>query len=722
MNSQMASHPAVVPLRSRRRYPDGDLAVRLRVSHLVESVDFEPHELPPAATLIVRRFADPMPGCLSSDPSALVPAPAWERAARSGLADLAQRAVRPARDPVPSDANAVLFIDQAELLACFSRDLLRGAASSLWWWRALLRSLPSSASLSLLEAWRRDIRYVPSALAHLAARREVEWVLNSFSSAQALTILEEVTRVFGIDPLRVVLQSPSWSLSQPGPAHSGAEPAYAEDLVSAMTSLDRLPWIAPPWYDVLAEDLVPSRLSRERIALLGVSLMLSHAPGIARSRGFTEAFSRWYRSPRVEPGRRIETRPSAESDVKVSSSDLAVIHPTERRSMNGIDVPHHSHTCAEDGRTDARTSGKDTEEHAPAFGSGVEPLLGDAKSAHGAFNRRSDEAAAEMQTREEASERKGHQPGLNSDIEAIARSDEASQGVLAAAIGEPPSSKGEALEASTPISRVLCQIGAGEGEVTELGGILFLVNVLKALRLPDSLEEACGCPLGLGSWELVELIARCLLGPGHARLASDPLWIMLASLDGRSPEQKAGKHFAPSSCYRIPAEWIPVSESGHLASDLAIRLRGRLFEVWHRFGFPCVIRQFEQPPSRSQIEREMYETFALETCSFLRHYPRLWATGRLLDFAPKRPLRRFLSFLLPFIRWRLAAAVGQQAAQKPIRAEAILLRTGRIWVTSTHVDLVMDMRQATGPVRLAGLDVDPGWVPELGRVIKFHFQ
>jgi hypothetical protein len=54
--------------------------------------------------------------------------------------------------------------------------------------------------------------------------------------------------------------------------------------------------------------------------------------------------------------------------------------------------------------------------------------------------------------------------------------------------------------------------------------------------------------------------------------------------------------------------------------------------------------------------------------------------------------------------------------------EALLLREAKIWVTATHVDVMMGLHQVTTPVRCAGLDTDPGWVPELGRVVKFHFE
>ena len=43
-------------------------------------------------------------------------------------------------------------------------------------------------------------------------------------------------------------------------------------------------------------------------------------------------------------------------------------------------------------------------------------------------------------------------------------------------------------------------------------------------------------------------------------------------------------------------------------------------------------------------------------------------------------------------------------------------------MTSTHVDLVMRMRDIALPIRLGGLDLNPGWSPLFGRVIQFHYQ
>lgn len=52
---------------------------------------------------------------------------------------------------------------------------------------------------------------------------------------------------------------------------------------------------------------------------------------------------------------------------------------------------------------------------------------------------------------------------------------------------------------------------------------------------------------------------------------------------------------------------------------------------------------------------------------------------------------------------------------------ALIRRPARITATRTHVDIVFDIQQVDIRVRSAGLDVDPGWVPWLGRVVRFHY-
>jgi hypothetical protein len=52
----------------------------------------------------------------------------------------------------------------------------------------------------------------------------------------------------------------------------------------------------------------------------------------------------------------------------------------------------------------------------------------------------------------------------------------------------------------------------------------------------------------------------------------------------------------------------------------------------------------------------------------------------------------------------------------------LLQRRARIVHDRTHVDVAFPLAEASVPVRRAGLDRDPGWVPEFARVVTFQFD
>ncbi len=74
-----------------------------------------------------------------------------------------------------------------------------------------------------------------------------------------------------------------------------------------------------------------------------------------------------------------------------------------------------------------------------------------------------------------------------------------------------------------------------------------------------------------------------------------------------------------------------------------------------------------------------------------------------------------------FIRYVLA----QQVRCAPDEAAAVLAglcrRRGRVTISRTHVDLFLPMEQIDLVARRSGLDQDPGWAPDFGRIVTFHF-
>jgi hypothetical protein len=48
-------------------------------------------------------------------------------------------------------------------------------------------------------------------------------------------------------------------------------------------------------------------------------------------------------------------------------------------------------------------------------------------------------------------------------------------------------------------------------------------------------------------------------------------------------------------------------------------------------------------------------------------------------------------------------------------------RPGRVSITRTHIDVIFDHKQADIRIRKAGLDLNPGWTPFLGKIVQFQY-
>ncbi|MET0396143.1 MAG: hypothetical protein ABW277_04930 [Longimicrobiaceae bacterium] len=194
-------------------------------------------------------------------------------------------------------------------------------------------------------------------------------------------------------------------------------------------------------------------------------------------------------------------------------------------------------------------------------------------------------------------------------------------------------------------------------------GVFYLVNAVRALGFFPALDEHFRLPPVVGGWGWIELLARALLTPRAAGLAHDPVWRVLAGLDGRGPDEPAGHGFIAPGAETLPGAWAALLPDTGAA------------------------RPAPPPP---------------------------------LGLDPPPPLRRFLGLVVPFVRLRLEAALRAAGAEDGLET-ALFRRVGLIQATRAHVEVRMELDQASLPVRLAGLDANPGWVPELARVVTFHY-
>jgi hypothetical protein len=286
------------------------LGRRLQLSQALNALDWSPRGLSLNAILCVRRLADPRPGAWLVGTTSLQPTSAWCAELSKSLEQHARSAARPACEPVRGNADAVVFADYAELLACLAFDWYTGNAFGCWWWKALFPMLDVAEAVR--KAWTDSSQHVPSALCRLDRTGRSEGLLRAFSRSTASQVLENVLSAFGLTELHSALMATrNWpTVSDRADAATGTE-----------TSAPWSRWV----------KIEPS-LPPEQRNLLIICAMLERAPGVLRSPGF----ARTLRASNEIDGIGNEP-PERYSEVPAPKENVAP--RTSRASNPGKDLP-----------------------------------------------------------------------------------------------------------------------------------------------------------------------------------------------------------------------------------------------------------------------------------------------------------------------------------------------------------------------------------------------
>ena len=616
-------------------------AARLRLSYLLSGVSLQPATMPPSAILVVRAMTDPLPRGITASfrPGALANE-AWKRAAREQVNALYGSAVRPSRGDTAFSANAVLFHDYSEVLACLARDLSSGRAFA-WWWHSILRRMPSPQRGSWLAEWFEHPRYVPAALEILDSTGEAAGVLESISPAQAWNLLRVVLFGYGIAEFPIV-QSENAEPTPWRPSEAAEAARFKESLgVLAKKSEgttgdpDGYPKeaihvkqvnVTPPWEPYVPRGSTPSSLPYQHRALLGIGLLLRRAPQVTVASTFALRFRQWVVAEQLT--------------IRMKEADLT---PEGLKADVCIDWSPRPRRDSQNKGT-ARVSARDI----------ATKQLDDSR------------------VRNEAS----------STVE-----------ITPASTNNRSEHLGDRETGKTAASLTTEKPWDG-GSLTHAGGILYLIHLLRDADILRHFD------VGLGGWALLELLARCFLSDAVG--LDDEIWGTLARLDGRDPQTSIESYFKPQHTYSAPDAWLRFSPE----NERYVRYRCRGVEIWNSAGFLTLDSQEISHPVGNVLRMS-----ALQRRAIRRN-----ARVRPLGLSPSPEMRRFLHFVLPYARCRLKRSLGATPISQ------VLMCPGALYVTRTHVDLVMSMDEISLPVRMAGLDANPGWVPELGHVITFHFE
>jgi hypothetical protein len=582
------------------------------------------------------------------------------------MANAYRTAERPYRGRLPPAADAICFRDWGELLASLALDLRAGHVAHRWWWSALGEELPLPAALA--PALVQHAFYVPAAFDYLMGWGGVASVLRGLSETEAWEVWEAVARAHGVPALapEIVTRTrvAAGEGSQERESSSGASP------------------LPPTVGSVIEEPVAVTTLPGLHRALCGVALALQRQPARTRLPVFATAFAGWWHEnlKSAPHGRRdkppvvvVSPDPAQEEEEEAGSRDEGI------RGLQGEGEAERRVTFLEESHLERPTEGESVEVTSATVVTA--PVAREA------------EASASYP---------GEVPGATRQRVKPVR-----QGM------EGRWDRGPSEPASPPVS-VLPPAPALDGVATRCAGVFYLINVLRWLNLPGCFDDAPG------PWETLELVGRGLVG-GAA--ADDPLWGMLAELAGRPVGVLPGEDVTLNDTFLLPGSWL--AEAGREATarlEWAV-VEGRLV-VWSDPGFLVAEGPWEPGTSASDALAALVGQAlpqAVRPVLVRRRAGAAPLRGPALSQVPGVSTggRLWLARLLPALRYLLWGVLELEPDDE---IEDLLTVPGRLHVSATHVDVVIRLDDISLPIRRAGLDRDPGWLPEFGRIVLFHFE
>ena len=492
---------------------------------------------------------------------------------------------------VPDSADAVRFRDRAQLIAWLALAEVQGFGRNRWWRRAALRCAG-------LVPGRAVLVQAPPALLPTIADDLAQWSGGS-AAWEALTPPETAALLQG---LVAAFEVPSTASSSVGP---GVE---AQDALMDVMHIGAL--------NETSTDVSPTT------ALTIALRVLRQSPQIARNPHFAQWIAGHIAaakaSPTVPHNWNAEPTSDARSRIALTSADEMPMGTTPEPSK----LPSDAERTASSQLSHFSVAGTSEEEQTSPESSTTSSKPEFIRAMH-----------PKRQT-------------LREDISALIKSDNREVGQDAAnapstqvedhissALPEPMRTPHASEPDHAPTPETITE--------TRLGGLFYLWRFITAERLTDLAYD-----WNIGGWALLEVTSRAML-PHLVQTPDmqDPLWALIADLDGRAATDEVGADLPQDKPSTDPKPWQDATF--HPSPNLA---------AWMGKQGPTLATHF----------------------------------AALLD---------------------VDCAAAGKALQKPARVHA----------GPSHVDVTFPLDAADVAVRRAGFDIDPGWVPLLGRVLSFYY-
>ena len=480
-------------LSLRSHSEDSDpLLSQFRVESLLDAAHLQPVGLSSSAILCIRKLRDPLPGSMQLRSGAMRTPQVWEQAFTASVDRMARSAVRPALEAVPANAEAVIFSDRAELLACLASDWCDGSLIERWWWRSLFKGLDSKNMV--LNAWFEAPEYAPAALEHLAKGSKVVPFVRKLSISDARKLLHAVISRFAMPELaEAVAVIPEYGTASSAEMETVMAVGITVHEPNAAFLHDEKLCTAP-WQHWVPESAAGG-LNQVQQCLLGVGLMLVRAPGVVRSHAFEYAVRQWNRTePGTERGDSIVLTTASKGISSTQPDDPTAETVTSEHNS----LPNHIESA--DGSPAQKELSEGTQQIA------------------------SQQLVASVQ--------------LKPDEWIVPK-------IVTTLVAELPAPHQE----ETANTSALLEVSIA----TKLGGIFYLINLGIFLNLYGDFTNPIKPGIPLSIWDFLALIGRRLMGD---TIEADPVWLLLAQLAGRSANEAPGKNFEPPDRWQLLPEWL----------------------------------------------------------------------------------------------------------------------------------------------------------------------
>jgi hypothetical protein len=249
---------------------------------------------------------------------------------------------------------------------------------------------------------------------------------------------------------------------------------------------------------------------------------------------------------------------------------------------------------------------------------------------------------------------------------------------------------------------------------TQLGGIFYLLQPAVIIGHYGDFSAPREPGLALSPWDWLALAGTYLM-PRAA--VGDPVWGLLARLAGRPIGEPPGKGFHAPCCWRVAPWWLQALPSSTRPWSWVVR-DGRLV-VRHPLSFAVVDVPVRGDPSRQlNAELRRYGSQAIVPGAHPTSTPP--DRSRALGIRLTPALARWRQWTGEYLRAWLCSVL-----RLPRRAAVgafVLRRSAQVRATADRVDVTLALDELAFEIRLAGLDLDPGWIPAGGRTVAFHYE